>query len=482
MKKIFAVLVVICTIAFTINAQDAEYKELRYKFIVNEDGTSDYNVHKEIKLIRLRALSDFGETFVIYNPAFEEVTINDAYTLQADGTKVLPREDAVLHILPSSCTACGRFNNLREMVVVHTGLELGATIVLDYTVHRRTDILDQRIQLQQICPVSHFVLDVSVPQSQTLTVSQSTPIDGLPFDITATNKLHIEASNLRQTLIDSYMPAPEMMYNIISFNNGRTPQLAPVSDDIADADALLAELKKDSAMAYVTALRDFVRDNIRTNAVSPSLLLYNLAPASQVWQSGCGTPEEKAALLVSLLHRAGFQSTVDLSSPQSVVVSVDNMDYKVSVVGKNAPEAVAVAQEEVKTIAIEKDIEWNATELADGFYRFVIPTEEGAFAINAANLTSMRTAPLKAQQCDEQYDYTVKIPRGYDLVSKDIKESIEVNGVGRVEIDIRQKGRKLKIHRALRVEKDIITADDYADFRRIMQLWSQYRELFVKGK
>ena len=89
---------------------------------------------------------------------------------------------------------------------------------------------------------------------------------------------------------------------------------------------------------------------------------------------------------------------------------------------------------------------------------------------------------LQTQQCNEQYDYTVKMPRGFDLVGDAVSETIDVKGVGKVEVNIRQRGRKIKIHRALRIDKDIITSDDYADFRRIMQLWSQHKELYVRGK
>lgn len=483
MKKIFAIIIVFCASAVTLRAQDAEYKEYRYSITVNADGTSDYNVHKELKLLRLRALSDYGETFVVYNPAFEQVTINEVYTLQADGSKVTPRADAILDILPSSCTACGRFNGMREKVIVHTGLELNATIVLDYTVHRRSDVLDLRVQLQQACPVAHYVLDVKVPQSQQLTVQQSSPLNGLPsFQAEASNHFHIDLSNLQQTLVDSYLPAPELMYNVITFSNGLKPELRFEYDEVAGADALLKELKKDEATEYVVALRDFVRDNIRTNAIAPELLQYQLSAASTVWKSGCGTPEEKAVLLASLLRRAGYQASVNANKPTRVVVVIDNMDYSVAVNDKRAPEPIGVAHEEVKTISIEKDLEWNGTELSDDFYRFVLPTEAEAYSINVSQLTSMRTAPLKTQQCNEQYDYTVKMPRGFDLVGDAVSETIEVKGVGKVEISVRQRGRKIKIHRALRIDKDLITSEDYAGFRRLMQLWSQHKELYVRGK
>ena len=50
-------------------------------------------------------------------------------------------ENALLEVLPSAAADALAYNGLKEMVVVHTGLELGATIYLDYSVDPRPGYL-----------------------------------------------------------------------------------------------------------------------------------------------------------------------------------------------------------------------------------------------------------------------------------------------------------------------------------------------------
>ena len=136
------------------NAQqpDAIYKLLRYEWTVNADGTSDYHYRHEVQILRNRALTayaDKGETFVVYNPDLEDLTINEVYTLQLDGTRIDMPQNAFIYQLPSECADCGRFNHLRELAMVHTGMELGCTIIVDYTIHRRYNLLRETIPLQR---------------------------------------------------------------------------------------------------------------------------------------------------------------------------------------------------------------------------------------------------------------------------------------------------------------------------------------------
>jgi len=60
--------------------------------------------------------------------------IHESYTRQKDGNIVKTPANALVEVLPSAAANAPAFNALREMVVVHTGLELGATIYLDYSI------------------------------------------------------------------------------------------------------------------------------------------------------------------------------------------------------------------------------------------------------------------------------------------------------------------------------------------------------------
>ena len=75
MKKVLTILS-IALLFSSISAQnpDAEYNLIKHHYTLNSDSTIDYNFRKEIKYLRNKAITayaDKGETFILYNPAFE---------------------------------------------------------------------------------------------------------------------------------------------------------------------------------------------------------------------------------------------------------------------------------------------------------------------------------------------------------------------------------------------------------------------------
>ena len=113
MKKLTKILIcasLFFNFHFSIMAQDAEYQLIRRTYTVNNDGSLDIRFRKEIKLIRNRAFTayaDKGETFILYNPAIDELTINESYTIRPDGSRVQTPPNAFVDQLPSQ-SGCKR--------------------------------------------------------------------------------------------------------------------------------------------------------------------------------------------------------------------------------------------------------------------------------------------------------------------------------------------------------------------------------------
>ena len=193
-----------------LQAQDAVYKLLRQEWTVNADGTSDYHYRHEVQILRNRALvayADKGETFVVYNPDLEELTVNEVYTLQKDGTRIEMPQNAFVYQLPSQCADCGRFNHLRELAMIHTGMELGCTIVVDYTIHRRYSLINRTLDLFRECPVERLEVNVKVPEGQDLNVQLTDPkvlVFNPTVDQTATS-YSLKAVNVPQVFVDSWI-------------------------------------------------------------------------------------------------------------------------------------------------------------------------------------------------------------------------------------------------------------------------------------
>lgn len=118
-------------LAFPVKAaSEAEFGKLSKAYTLHADGSQEMRVQKELTLFTHAAMNRvYGESFIIYNPEFQTLKIHDSYTRQKDGTIVKTPENALLEVLPSVAADAPAYNGLKEMVVVHTGLELGATII-----------------------------------------------------------------------------------------------------------------------------------------------------------------------------------------------------------------------------------------------------------------------------------------------------------------------------------------------------------------
>lgn len=128
----------LCLLLVTVTAfgaPEAEYKKLEKTWTLHSDGSQEFRCNMELTLFTHTAMNGtYGESFIVYNPQYQELKINSSYTRQKDGTVIKTPDNAFVEVLPRNAADAPAYNHLKEMVVVHTGLELGATIYLDYTV------------------------------------------------------------------------------------------------------------------------------------------------------------------------------------------------------------------------------------------------------------------------------------------------------------------------------------------------------------
>ena len=464
MKKI---ILTIMTAAFALTAMaqtqpDAEYNLIRRSYKLNNDGSMDIRYRKEIKLLRNRAITayaDKGETFITYNPAFETLTINECYTIMADGTKVVTPQNAFVLQLPSECTECGRLNDIREMAIVHTALEYNCTIVLDYTLHRESNLLVERFNLNQDCPVKRYEIRYADGHTQV-------------------------ENNLPQTINDPYMPVRKG-YDV-EFQLGDKPSYTAEAG-LPDASTLLANLKKSNSKEYVTAIRDWVVDYVHLNTVDPARTNYAMTPAHDVFASNCGTYIDKIGLLAALLNEAGFKATIVDNSinvfgdrPLEVEITLEGKTYRLSATQKfpllTEAEKTDAANVAAAPIYQERKLQWEPEALADGYVRITLPDEKGGLQIDPALLTPSRTSDLQASVRPEYYHYTMELPKGATMLGGDV--NIEyTNPVGSINIIIKQKKNRLLITRSLRLRKAVITKSENSYFRQLMIDWNGHKEL-----
>ena len=476
-------------------AQDAEYNLIRRTYKINNDGTMDISYRKEIKLLRNRAITayaDKGETFILYNPAIDELRINESYTIRKDGSRVQTPANAFIDQLPSQCENCGRYNGIRERVVVHTALEYDCIIVLDYTIHRKASYLDEEIVLSEDCPVKKYEVIFDSPDNMG-SIFTVEGFDGTtPKQIKDGHTFHCVATNLPQNYNDSYLPNAKTLYPVVHLTfKPYVPDFVCGTGTVdleakicSQANYLIGELHDNNPMTYVTNIRDYVIDHIRTTDFPMSLVNYEISSPSETFLSACGTPTDKEWLILALIREAGFKA---FKEDGHIVVTIQedghNMDYTLSATDKRPPRLKDAAIDEQRTIEIEQTLAWQGKNIGGNYTQMTLPTERGSISIDPARLTSNRKAPVKVRNCNEKYHYTLQ--NAGTMVGKPVSISRTVNGLGSIKISIKQLGNgAIDVIRELNIDvpDGIVTPKQYKAFRKMIQDWNQNKRITTNAK
>ncbi len=331
---------------------DAVYHLIRKEYKINEDGSTDMRFRKEMQLFSHDAFfHTYGETLILYNADFQTLTINEAYTVRKDGSKVETPANAFNPSLPAGCTDCERFNTIREMVVTHTALEYDATIVLDYTIHTEANFLGiwmERVDLCEPAPIERYEVSVTLPAEYNLQymvncygrqVQPAKDTQNLQY------RMSWVFEDLPQRPAEAYLPhdyLPFMMMTTIgdptAFMSELTFQNAfvPVEKNFyREAAAITVHAASD--IDKILALRNYVADMIHTNDVSLKQMNYIIASPSTVWQTNCGSRVDKDMLLATLLRASGFQAEFGLlygslmdDAESAVKVTIQSGTYYIS--------------------------------------------------------------------------------------------------------------------------------------------------------
>jgi hypothetical protein len=305
---------------------DAVLLNLVKEYRLNDDGSMELRVVKDQKLLTHFAFhSLYGETFIIFDPVQQELIFNEAYTVMADGKKVVTPENAFNEVLPRLAANFPSVNHLREMVVTHTGLEVGATVHLDYTIKTKPGhfpaLMAQEV-LVSSCPVQEQVLSVDIPAGSGLH-HKTLNIRTAP-EITEGNgrkKYVWTFSNLPARSFEPFQPDDPNHYPTVVFSTANdlfltvtaltsqpafryemNPQMANHIDTIT--------VQQEDVLKRILDIQKLVVDKIAYFEVPLEYTGYRLRTPAEVWESNGGTEAEKAVLLCTLLKNAGIRSSV----------------------------------------------------------------------------------------------------------------------------------------------------------------------------
>ena len=68
------------------------------------------------------------------------------------------------------------------------------------------------------------------------------------------------------------------------------------------------------------------------------------------------------------------------------------------------------------------------------------------------------------------------------MVGDAVSRKLAFDGVGSVEISIKQSGNKLRLVRNLKLEKSVVSVSDYANYRQLIATWQSVDKVLLRSK
>ncbi len=310
---------------------DAVFEKITKTYTLNSDGSTDFHYHKQLNLKTYLAFNRlYGETFIVYNPEFQKLTIDDAYTVMADGRKVEAPDNAFNEVLPRAAAHSAAFNHLREMVVTHTALERGATIFLDYTIHSQKDFMPALMGnevLEESSPIKEMVIEVKVPAGvelnyQVFNLRTAPEIVVLGSEKVYTWKFEGLPAQPKESFRGDEPDTPRLIFstaaNLEELTGWITRQQAfdlKLNDDMRNF-AQNEKAENSDEINTMLAIHSEVAENMAYDRVPPEWTGFRVRTPIEVWESNGGSQAEKAVLLSALLRAADFNAVPVMSGPE----------------------------------------------------------------------------------------------------------------------------------------------------------------------
>jgi hypothetical protein len=342
MKNRFVLLSVIlmvtlnyCTVFGQSPATDAEILNLTREYILNKDGSMVNHYSHKVKLLTHRAFhSLYGESFIVYNPLQQQLKINQAITTMADGKKVPSPSNAFNEVLPGFAANAPAYNHLREMVVTHTGLEVGATIDLDYTITSNSGyfpFLMGHDVIAEFSPVNDYKIIIKVPEGTSLNYKLLNL--RLAPEISLVKGFQVYTFNFGKVNFaaqDPFLPAETDYLPVLSFSTAPSLQQAieqftgqPLFTETAlqpEAERGLKKLiepyKKD--LQKILRIQEMVAVDYATTSIPMQYNGFKARTIADVYKTNSGTEAEKVVFLTHALRKAGFSAMPVAIIPQKL--------------------------------------------------------------------------------------------------------------------------------------------------------------------
>ncbi len=505
---------------------EAEFRKLSKTYTLRADGSQELRVQKELTLFTHAAMNGlYGETFIVYDPEFQELTIHESYTRQKDGTVIKTPSNALVEVLPSSAANAPAYNHLKEMVVVHTGLELGATIYLDYSIVSKAGYLpelDVCCPVKELSPVKEFIFRLNVPAGKSVryellnasakpVIAQGNEMKSFIWTLKDVaprpyaypsgrgnlGLVQAVASGMMPVFVASTWPGytEAVKYLQKQFAVGNTSVVEGKVAELTQGLEGNPQAMRNAIANYMAGLYQLGHCNVSLQDAG-----YRLRPASEVITSAYGTQAELVNLDVTLQRAAGLEAEVavcalrpsvdgnrGLATVMSLVCQSKKMPEKVALTGTEEAclqPFMTITDLQGKKLMLEsylgaKEVRTTDTlevksdklqELADGWGIVPLsdPTPVRSLYAYAGN-TSISEKILLPRTVDCALETIVRLPEGMKWSGHADKEIS--NACGKVVFSYKAVKGGVKVTRSIRIDRQLQTPANYKELYALLSEW-----------
>ena len=514
-KITYKLILLLSLLAMTVTsfaASEAEYGKVSKAWTLHADGSQEYRSSMELTLFTHTAMnSTYGESFIVYNPDFQTLKIHSSYTGQKDGTIVKTPDNAFVEVLPRFAADAPAYNQLKEMVVVHTGLELGATIYLDYSIITKPGYypaLDINERLQETSPVKECKVSISVPEGTPLACGlYGSPVKAVEESHDGIKEVHWTLRNIPASSREAFQPknreaSPHLVAS--TYPSGKAA-LATLDKRLKESQGYESKTfaqfltdKSGNEQEKVNIIRDHILNNLSTCPIPMAMTGYTVRDIDTVLRSAYGTPLEIAQLLNVMLNAAGIPSEVlavypghldtdacGLAAIQTLAVkaTVDGKDQYLSASpltnrgGLDKVVSLSGTSIEIETTPIQikesRSVAISADQAKDGFAICVLPAiSAGIDSWGMSALNSKRSNLFELPSLiREEVTYTVTPAEGMKLQTS-TQEQVISKPFGKVTRTITPRGNTIEVVRTIELNKQQFTPAEYSDVRSLIHEWT----------
>ena len=300
---------------------DAVYINMTKEYQLNEDGSILYNYSHRLKYISHFSFNrKYGETFIVYNPEFQDLTINNCQTTMADGKLIKTPKNAFNKILPQFAANAPSYNHLREMVVTHTALEPNAIVDIDYSIISKADFLPALMGNELISsssPIKNYKIIVKIPKNKTLEFQLLN--DTLKPAIETKDNFTIytwEYKNLSadaNELMQSSKTHPKLLFSTANFEEVFSDFISQEAFSYNIGKSEKNWVKKNTGIykdefQFIKTIQNAVVNDLNYWHIPLKTCGYKIRTANEIWNSNGGTKLEKTILLCALLSYANISA------------------------------------------------------------------------------------------------------------------------------------------------------------------------------